>query len=444
MDCFHIRGRRPLQGTVAVGGSKNAALPIMAASILAESPVTLWGVPRLADVDTLARTLGQLGIRVARQDDGSLKLETVDSEPTTAPYDLVRRMRASFCVLGPLLARRQAARVSLPGGCNIGTRPVGMHLAGLAALGADIRIEHGYVVARAKRLKGTHVPLRGPFGPTVTGTANVLAAATRAQGVTTISGAATEPEIVDLGRFLISLGAEISGLGTDSLRIVGVERMGGASHRVIPDRIEAATLLIAVAITGGEAAVTGLVPHHLDAVLGMLEHTGARLAIGTDCVHLMASGRPRAATVAALPFPGIPSDVQAQLTALLALAEGTSTIRDCVFPERFMQVAELNRLGSRIERRPGVAIVHGVERLSGADVMASDLRASAALVIAGLAAHDETIVRRIYHLDRGYERLEKKLAKLGACIERRRDASTSRLADTADCEPTESIRALVD
>jgi UDP-N-acetylglucosamine 1-carboxyvinyltransferase len=416
MDCLRISGGIPLRGTLAASGSKNAALPIMAASILADGPVLLQNIPDLVDVNTLALLLGDLGVEVKRQTDGDLRIETVDPTPTKAEYDLVRRMRASFCVLGPLVARRGRGVVSLPGGCNIGTRPVDLHLAGLAALGASIRIEHGYVIAESTRLTGAEIHLRGPAGPTVTGTANVMSAATLARGKTIITGAATEPEIADLGTFLNALGAQISGLGTDVIEIVGVEQLTGARYRIIPDRIEAATLLIAAAITLGAATIEGVTPGHLTTVLDALAETGASLSCGENHITLRALQRPRATNIDARPYPGVPTDLQAQFMALLSLSTGRSVIRDDVFPDRFMQVAELNRLGARIEHQGSTAVVQGVERLSGATVMASDLRASAALVLAGLAAERETIVRRIYHLDRGYEHLESKLAQLGAKI----------------------------
>ncbi|MHB1034202.1 MAG: UDP-N-acetylglucosamine 1-carboxyvinyltransferase [Pirellulales bacterium] len=427
---FRITGGFPLNGTVAAGGSKNAALPIMAASILAHGPVRLFGVPRLVDVETLALLLAELGLRVERSgtaDGGdpasptagdSLLLQTIDETPTTADYDLVRSMRAGFCVLGPLLARRGRAVVSLPGGCAIGDRPVDLHLAGLVALGADVRIEHGYVVASARRLVGARLHLTGTRGPTVTGTANLMSAATLAEGVTTITGAAVEPEIVDLGQFLIAMGAQIAGLGTPTLQITGVERLAGAAYSIIPDRIEAATLLLAAAITGGSATVTHVRPDHLVQVLAALEATGARVEAGEDRVEIHGPKRPRATDITALPYPGIPTDLQAQWMALAAIAEGRSVVCDRIFPDRFLHVAELNRLGARIRRDGAVAVVTGVEKLTGAEVMASDLRASAALVLAGLAAEGTTIVRRIYHLDRGYERLEVKLARLGARIVR--------------------------
>lgn len=405
----------------ACAGAKNAALPIMAASILAEDTVWLEGVPELADVETLSLVLRHLGVEVQRKPDGRLKIDTVDSAPTRADGALVRRMRASFCVLGPLLARRGRAVVALPGGCNIGHRPVDLHLAGLAALGAVVRIEQGYVVAAADKLSGAVVHLAGPRGPTVTGTANVLCAAARARGSTLITGAAAEPEIVDLGRFLIGLGARIDGLGSTTIEVTGVEGLAGTSHRIIPDRIEAATLLVAAAITGGSVTVTGVVPRHLEAVLACLVEMGSTVSRGADWVRLVAPARPRPANVSARPYPGVPSDVQAQLMALAALAQGRSVIRDWVFGDRFGHVAQLQRLGARIERRGPTAVVTGVPQLSGAAVVASDLRASAALVLAGLAAGGVTSVRRIHHLDRGYERLELKLAALGARIERTND-----------------------
>ncbi len=424
MDCLRISGGVPLRGRVTASGSKNAALPIMAASILAGGPVTLSGVPNLADVNTLALLLGYLGVEVKRGADGKVRIETVDATPIKAEYELVRRMRASFCVLGPLLARRGRGVVSLPGGCKIGTRPVDLHLSGLAALGASIRIEHGYVIAEAKRLRGAQIDLCGPHGPTVTGTANVMSAATLARGKTIITSAATEPEIVDLGQFLIGLGAQISGLGTSVIEIVGVEQLGATQYTIIPDRIEAGTLLISAAITGGEVTVSGIVIDHLTAVLHTLAETGCEIGRGDQEITLRATARPRPVHICAQPYPGIPTDLQAQFMALVSLANGQSTIRDHVFPERFMQVAELNRLGARIERSGSTAIVRGVRRLSGAIVTACDLRASAALALAGLAADRETVVRRLHHLDRGYERLELKLAALGANVVRQPEAET--------------------
>ena len=422
-----IAGGVSLHGEVRCSGAKNAALPIMAAAILASEPVRLENVPRLADVSTQAQVLSSLGVRI-EQADGGMFLETVHSHLVRAPERLVRRMRASFCVLGPLLARRGRAVVPLPGGCNIGNRPVNLHLKGLTALGADLRLEHGYVVATARRLRGTEIDLRGPNGPTVTGTANVLSAAVLARGVTVLHGAAIEPEIVDLGRFLNALGARIEGLGTSTLRIEGVGQLGGATHRLIPDRIEAATLLMAAAISGGSATVAGVSPEHLAGVLEKLEAAGMSVASCGNCVTVARSAsrqRLRAVDVIASPYPGFPTDLQAQWTALMSMADGVSTIRDRVFPCRFRHVAELHRLGATIRLGDGVATVEGVMRLSGARVTACDLRASAALVLAGLAAEGRTIIDRSYHLERGYERLDGKLRRLGARIEengRRRPA----------------------
>jgi UDP-N-acetylglucosamine 1-carboxyvinyltransferase len=336
-------------------------------------------------------------------------------------------MRASFCVLGPLLARRGRAVVPLPGGCDIGPRPVDLHLKGLAALGADIEIRRGNVVASARRLRGAKIDLAGPRGATVTGTTNVLCAAVLARGVTELRGAALEPEIVDLGNFLNALGARVEGLGTSTLAITGVEQLSGATYRIIPDRIEAATLLVAGAITGGRVAVRGARADHLEAVLQLLTDAGATISGDGDSLALIAPERPRPVDVTALPYPGVPTDLQAQLTALLALADGPSTIRDRVFPQRFRHVAELNRLGANITSAAGAALARGVPRLSGAPVAASDLRASAALVLAGLAAEGQARVEHVEHLDRGYERLDEKLARLGANIERSNVAGTLRV-----------------
>ena len=417
MPHFKIIGGVPLQGEVRCSGAKNAALPIMAASILASEPVRLENVPRLVDVRMQAAVLRGLGVQVT-QADGEMTLETVDSNPVRASEKLVRRMRASFCVLGPLLARRGRAVVPLPGGCNIGNRPVDLHLKGLATLGADLQLEHGYIVATAGRLTGAEVHLSGPRGPSVTGTANLLSAATLARGTTVLRRAAVEPEIVDLGHFLIALGAKIDGLGTPTIRVEGVDQLGGTTHRLIPDRIEASTLLMAVAITGGSATVTGVCEEHIAEVLKMLVATGAEISVIGDRVSITAPNRLRAVDLVAEPYPGIPTDVQAQWTALMSMAEGASRVRDRVFPQRFRHIAELNRLGAKIICTGDLATVHGVSRLDGASVTACDLRASAALVLAGLAAEGRTIVDRIGHLDRGYQRLDRKLRQLGARIER--------------------------
>lgn len=430
MDMFVVRGGTPLQGRIRVSGAKNAALPIMAASIMADDAVTLRDVPDLVDVRTLANLLGTLGLLVERQSDQSLRLEVIDNTATVADYELVRRMRASICVLGPLLARRGRACVSLPGGCNIGDRPIDLHLKGLEALGADIRIERGYVMASAKRLRGNRVFLGGPFGSTVTGTCNVLAAAVLADGITTIESAACEPEVVDFGNFLCSLGAKIDGIGTPFLRIDGVRRLGGCDHTIIPDRIEAATFLIAGAMTGGDVEVENCCPQHMSAILDKLAETGVSVSQESSeqtpllpTLQVRGAQSLRPVECSALPYPGLPTDVQAQFMALLSLADGISVVTDKVFPDRFMHVAELVRLGARIHREGPSAIINGVERLSGACVMASDLRASAALVLAALAAEGETVIRRIYHLDRGYEQIEQRLNSLGASIRRVEDCA---------------------
>lgn len=418
MATFEIHGGVPLHGSVSVGGAKNAALPMMAAAILAEGAVRLEGVPQLTDVETLAALLRQLGLRVERSDAG-LTLETVDRQAIQADYERVRSMRASFCVLGPLLARRGRAEVALPGGCNIGQRPVDLHLHGLAALGARLQLKQGYVVARAERLRGATIELGGPRGPTVTGTANVLCAAVLAEGTTVIRGAAQEPEIVDLGQLLVKMGARLAGLGTSTIQVQGVRTLSGTVHRVIPDRIEAATLLLAAAITRGAACVTHLEPQHLRAVTDALTQAGAELDIQAAGITIDARRPLRPVSITAEPYPGVPTDVQAQWTALATITPGRCRIRDRVFPSRFLHVAELRRLGAQIRAGAGSVLVRGVPRLQGARISAGDLRASAALVLAGLAADGCTILEAIEHLDRGYEQLNAKLAMLGARIVRR-------------------------
>ncbi len=368
-----IYGGTPLNGRVEASGSKNAALPIMAASILADGPVTLERVPQLTDVDTLSEVLRRLGMSVERYDD-RLCIETIDAQPVRADHRFVRRMRGSFCVLGPLVARRQRAVVSLPGGCAIGDRPVDLHLKGLAALGADVRFDSGYCVVAAKRLRGATIDLLGPQGPSVTATANILSAATLARGRTVILNAAREPEIVDLGRFLIALGARIEGLGTSTIEVVGVDSLGAAEHKLIPDRIEVATLLLAGVITRGNMTVERVIPAHLDAVLSVLAQAGVKIRSGINSVSVEVTQRFKPITIDARPYPGIPTDVQAQLMAVAALASGRSTIVDHVFPERFSHTAELRRLGARISRRGNVATIDGVPLMTGTTVVASDLR----------------------------------------------------------------------
>jgi UDP-N-acetylglucosamine 1-carboxyvinyltransferase len=418
MDMFVIRGGRPLAGTVSVSGAKNAALPIMAASLLADGLTTLNDVPDLVDVETLGHLLRALGSRVERKPTGELTLEVLNSRPNLADYELVRRMRASVCVLGPLLARRGAACVSLPGGCNIGDRPIDLHLKGLAALGASIRVERGYVFAEANKLKGASIYLGGPFGSTVTGTANVMAAATLAEGRTTIEAAACEPEVVDLGNYLNAMGAQITGLGTPFIQIEGVERLTGVAHTIIPDRIEAATLMIAVAICQGDIQIENVRLDHMTAVLEKLREIGLIIEQNGPDVRVRTGAALKSVDCIALPYPGIPTDVQAQMMALMTIVPGISIVTDKVFPDRFMHLPELVRLGASIRREGNCAIIKGHRRLNGACVMASDLRASAALVLAGIAAEGESVIRRIYHLDRGYDQLENKLNCLGAEIRR--------------------------
>ncbi|MCA8993349.1 MAG: UDP-N-acetylglucosamine 1-carboxyvinyltransferase [Planctomycetaceae bacterium] len=422
MDMFVVQGGRSLSGSLRVSGSKNASLPIMAATLAVDGVVNLANVPNLADVRTLARLLEQLGMHVHRSDGGGLRLQTISASTSVADYDLVRTMRASVCVLGPLLARRGWACVSLPGGCQIGHRPIDLHLRGLAALGAELWTERGYVFGRCSRLRGARIPLSGVQGSTVTGTCNVLSAAVLAEGTTVIEGAACEPEVVDLANFLNACGARITGQGTPELTIDGVDALHGCDYEVIPDRIEAATLLTAAAMTRGTLSLSGVVAEHLEVVLQVLRDVGARIELEEDSIRLTGPDVIQPAEVTAVPYPGFPTDTQAQLMALLSLAKGRSVVKDCVFPDRFLHVSELCRLGAKIQREGNTALIEGVPYLSGANVMASDLRASAALVLAAVAARDESTIRRIYHLDRGYEQLECKLNQLGASVTRTVDA----------------------
>lgn len=418
MDVLIVQGGTPLSGRVAVSGSKNAALPMMATSLLTPGQTILKRVPDLVDVRTLAGLLRSLGCEVTRNSTGDLILDVIDEQHSEADYALVRRMRASVCVLGPLLARRGYARVSLPGGCNIGHRPIDIHLRGFSSLGANVDIVRGDVIVRAKRLYGTQINLAGPHGSTVTGTCNLLSAAVLARGKTILTSAAMEPEVVALAEFLIAMGADISGHGTSVIEINGVEELRPSTGTVIPDRIEAATLMVAAVMAGGELTIDEVDSRQLVSVIEILREMGVRI-IETECnnqlsVHAVAGLSP--VNVTALPYPGIPTDLQAQLTALLCTVPGTSRVRDLVFPDRFMHCAELNRMGAQICHLGDHAEINGVSRLQGANVMASDLRASAALVLAALAAEGETIVHRVYHLDRGYEALELKLNSLGANI----------------------------
>ena len=414
MDKLKILGGLPLVGEVQAAGAKNAALPILCASLLTADPLELSNVPQLQDIATTIRLLKLLGVKTER-DEERLTLQADSLVSTEAPYELVKTMRASILVLGPLLARFGEARVSLPGGCAIGQRPVDQHIKGLQAMGAQIDIEQGFVVARASRLKGARIVTDMV---TVTGTENLMMAACLAEGETILENAAREPEVVDLAKVLVAMGAQIEGAGTDRLVIRGVERLHGASHRIMADRIETGTFLCAAAACGGDVTVRATDPWSMDVTIDRLRETGATLTSGPDWVRLQANGRPRAVSVRTAPYPGFATDMQAQFMAMDAVAEGTATVVETIFENRFMHVQELRRLGANIRIEGNTAIVQGVPALSGATVMATDLRASASLVIAGLAARGETTVERIYHLDRGYARMEARLQALGARIER--------------------------
>ncbi len=414
MDKLKITGGRPLEGALAVSGAKNAALPIMCASLLTAQPLELGNVPRLMDVATMAKLLSQMGVEVSRSEQ-NVTLKASSIKDPTASYDLVKTMRASVLVLGPLLARCGRAKVSLPGGCAIGQRPVDQHVKGLQAMGATISIEHGYMHAAAERLRGARIVMDLV---TVTGTENLMMAAALAEGTTVLENAAREPEVLDLARCLGAMGARIHGAGSDVIRIEGVASLAGASHRVMPDRIETGTYLAAVAAAGGKVRLTGAEPRSLDATLEKLREAGARIDLAEDSIQIEMRERPRGVGIRTAPFPGFPTDMQAQFMALATVAQGTAMITETIFENRFMHALELQRLGADIAIEGNTALVRGVERLQGARVMATDLRASAGLVIAGLVAEGETVVDRIYHLDRGYEALETKLSALGARIER--------------------------
>ncbi len=414
MDKLRISGGRPLEGEVAVSGAKNAALPIMCAALLTEKPLVLSNVPRLMDVATMAKLLGRMGVDVERSAQGMRLCANNIGEPT-APYDLVKTMRASVLVLGPLLARCGRARVSLPGGCAIGLRPVDQHVKGLQTMGASIRMERGYMHAEAKRLRGARIVMDLV---TVTGTENLMMAATLAEGTTLLENAAREPEVVDLAKCLIAMGARIEGAGTDVIRIDGTGSLDAAAHTVMPDRIETGTYLAAAAAAGGRVGRTGVAADSLDATLEKLREAGARVSAEENFIDLEMAGRAQAVSVRTAPYPGFATDMQAQFMALATVARGTALITETIFENRFMHALELQRLGADIAIQGNTAVVKGVERLQGAAVMATDLRASAGLVIAGLVAQGETLIDRIYHLDRGYERLENKLNALGARVER--------------------------
>jgi len=415
VDKLLIEGGRPLEGEVSVSGAKNAALPILCAALLTREPLVLTNVPQLKDVRTMRSLLAQMGVAQEAPAPGNITLDAGTIDWPLAPYELVKTMRASILALGPLVARCGEARVSLPGGCAIGLRPVDQHVKGLAAMGAEIDLEHGYISARAKRLSGT----RYVFDVvTVTGTENLLMAATLAHGTTTLENAAREPEVVDLARCLVAMGANIAGAGTDRIVIEGVERLHGATHAVMPDRIETGTYLAAIVAAGGEATVRGTQADTLEATLGKLTEAGAEITVMGDAIRVARRGPLSPFNLRTAPFPGFPTDMQAQMMAVATRASGTSIITETIFENRMMHVQELVRLGSEIEVEGNTAIVRGVGKLTGANVMATDLRASACLVIAGLMAEGPTTIDRIYHLDRGYERIEEKLSLLGARIHR--------------------------
>jgi UDP-N-acetylglucosamine 1-carboxyvinyltransferase len=399
---------------VRASGAKNAALPILAAGLLTDSPVTIRNVPELHDVNTMLRLLARMGVSVAAEG-GEVRVDASGLKEAVAPYDLVKTMRASILVLGPLLARHGEARVSLPGGCAIGARPVNLHVTGLEAMGARIEIEGGYIHASAGRLTGARIVQETV---TVTGTENLMMAATLASGRTIIENAAREPEVVDLATCLSAMGAKIAGAGTDTIVVEGRERLGGCEHRVLPDRIETGTFLVAGAITRGRVRVTGTEPAQLDAVIAKLREAGARVAVGPDWIEVDMPGRPRAFDIRTAPHPGFPTDMQAQFAVLDAVSDGVGTIIETIFENRFMHMLELRRLGADVRIEGHTAVIHGVQRLSGAPVMATDLRASASLVLAGMVAEGTTDVQRIYHIDRGYEHIEEKLRGLGADIRR--------------------------
>ncbi|MDQ7958867.1 MAG: UDP-N-acetylglucosamine 1-carboxyvinyltransferase [Pseudomonadota bacterium] len=419
MDKLLIRGGRTLRGEVPISGAKNAALPELCAALLTAEPVTLHNVPRLQDVATMLQLVRNMGVTAERDGNGTVSLDAGDLTKPEAPYELVKTMRASVLALGPLLARFGHARVSLPGGCAIGSRPVDQHIKGLTAMGADISVEHGYMVAKLQpglaRLRGARITTDMV---TVTGTENFLMAAALAEGETVLENAAQEPEIPDLAEMLIAMGAKIEGHGTSRIRIQGVERLHGGTHTVVADRIEAGTFLCAVAAAGGDVLLRHARADHLDAVVEKLREAGAAIEAVEGGLRVRASGRLRAQSFRTTEYPGFPTDMQAQFMALNVIAEGTSTVTETIFENRFMHVDEMLRLGARIQTDGKVAVIEGVPQLSGATVMATDLRASASLVIAGLVAEGETLVDRIYHLDRGYDRMEAKLRGIGADIER--------------------------
>ncbi|HKZ71597.1 MAG TPA: UDP-N-acetylglucosamine 1-carboxyvinyltransferase [Nitrospirota bacterium] len=414
MDKVLITGGKRLQGEVEISGAKNSALPIIASSILSADECILSNVPLLKDIQTIKKLLECMGARIKREGD-TLAVNAKDLKSCEAPYELVKTMRASVLVLGPLVARFGEARVSLPGGCAIGTRPINLHIAGLQKMGAEVEIKHGYVEVRAKRLKGARIYFDIS---TVTGTENLMMAAAIADGVTVLGNAACEPEVVDLANFLTKRGARIRGAGTDTIIIEGVARLSGGSYEVMPDRIEAGTYLACGAITGGDVTVKRCIPAHLEAVLATLRAAGLKTEVTSDSIRVIADNGITAVDVRTMPYPGFPTDMQAQIMALMTIGRGLSVITETIFENRFIHVPELRRMGANIKLQGNYAIVEGVKSLTGAPVMATDLRASASLVVAGLVAEGKTEIHRIYHLDRGYERMEEKLSQIGAEIVR--------------------------
>jgi UDP-N-acetylglucosamine 1-carboxyvinyltransferase len=415
MDKLVIKGGIPLNGEIRISGAKNAALPILCAGLLTAEPLRISQVPRLRDVSTMLNLLGQMGVMISLNDREEVELTAAKLNNFTAPYELVKTMRASILVLGPTLARFGEANVSLPGGCAIGLRPVDQHIKGLEAMGAQIAIEHGYIKAQAKKLRGAKIVMDIV---TVTGTENLMMAAVLAEGTTILENAACEPEVVDLAQCLIAMGAKIKGAGTGTITIEGVEKLHGGKHTVIPDRVETGTFLLGAAITGGDVILRNARPDTLDAVLDKLREAGAKVETGSDWIAVKANGRLKPVNIRTAPHPAFPTDMQAQFMALNSIAEGASTITETIFENRFMHVQELKRMGADIEVEGNTAVIKGVPKLEGTNVMATDLRASASLVIAALVAEGETLIDRIYHLDRGYEHIEEKLSQVGARIRR--------------------------
>ncbi|MDD5252736.1 MAG: UDP-N-acetylglucosamine 1-carboxyvinyltransferase [Candidatus Omnitrophota bacterium] len=420
MDKLVIEGGVKLKGEVTISGAKNAVLPILAASLLTDEPCIIKGVPNLRDTNSMLKILRALG-KVVEFDKGRVSICAGKTESYVAEYKLVSTMRASFCVLGPLLGKLKKAKVSLPGGCVIGVRPVDLHLKGIKALGADISIDSGYVIAKTNKLKGAYVYLGGVYGSSVLATDNVMMAAVLANGKTVIESAACEPEVADLAEFLIKMGAKIKGHGTPVIEIEGVKHLRGATHSIIPDRIEAGTLILASLVTGGDILIKNVQSQHLGSLLDKLHEAGAHIERGDGSLRVKGNKRLKSVNITTLPYPGFPTDMQAQMMSLMSVTPGISVITEKIYPDRFMHVSELNRMGAHIQREGPHAIVEGIKILSGAPVMASDLRASACLVLAGLAARGKTSISRIYHLERGYENIEEKLINLGAKIWREKE-----------------------